>query len=147
MYLCSEVLCDGRKKIFCSVCSSVCSKRIKRWCFIVIELIHCLCMQMLKKTQFYISHEMVWAIILECLCSALRFYGCSEFHLSNDEEKSIFCSLWSICVIHYGCFSTDLYFLGNIDKLYDYWLFFFFFFNQSSSKIHRKNKFNVRSVA
>lgn len=30
---------------------------------------------------------MVCAIILECLCSALTFYGCSEFHFSNGEKE------------------------------------------------------------
>lgn len=56
---------------------------------------------------------MVRTIILECLFSALGFYGCSEFHLSNGEEKKrsiIFGLLRSICIIHYGCFPTDLYF-------------------------------------
>lgn len=41
----------GGDTIFCSVCSKI----IKRWCFSIIELIHCLCMQMLQNNSF-ISH-------------------------------------------------------------------------------------------
>lgn len=49
---------------------------------------------------------MVCAIILECLCSALAFYGYSEFHFSNGEKKREI--LFLVYLNHYVLSTMDI---------------------------------------
>lgn len=57
---------------------------------------------------------MVSAIILEFLCSAFGFYGCSEFHLSNGEEKR------EVLFLVY----SDQYALSTMDVFPQIYIFF-----------------------
>lgn len=125
--LCSEILFrDGNEIIFCSACCNVYSKRIKMWCLSVIELIHCLCMQILQNNSF-ISHAKACELLQWSVYTQLLVFMVVQNSISsNGEEKTRIIFGLLLSIMHYPLWMFSRSFFLSFHHWKAVWLLAFF---------------------